>query len=241
MWDAFGQEVLAPLVNGRLVQQEVVIVTQEGTDDDSIAGVRRALEQGGAEVRALFLVSDRMSLGTEADRTVLAEMVGADGNADLEAIAAQALAERLAGGPTGTGILEALVRTGFIIDEGPGLGEEGLRGVGGPDQPVVVVAGGPAASRLQPARFLVPLVEGLVRVDASVAAAEPANGGEQEPPFVTLLRSDGEVSASIATLDNVDQIPGQIGLVLALEDLLQGTPGHYGIKEGASGGLLPDL
>jgi hypothetical protein len=243
MWAGFGAEVMEPLVSGRLADREVVIVTQDGTDDDSIAGVRRALEEAGAELEALLLVSDRMSLGSEADRAALAELIGADQSTDAETVAAaaaQALAERLALGPTGTGILEALVRGGFLVDEGPSLGDEGFRTVGGPDQAVVVMAGGPAASRLQPTRFLVPLVEGLVRDGAPVAAAEPANGEDQEPPFVTLLRSDGEVSASIATQDNVDLAPGQIGLILALEDLLEGVAGHYGVKDGASR-LLPDL
>jgi Copper transport outer membrane protein, MctB len=243
-WEAFGQEVTGPLVSGRLTGREVVIVTQDGTDDDSIAGVRQVLEGAGAELRALLLVSDRMSLESAEDRAELADMVGMEQDADAETLAAQTaqtLAERLALGPTGTGILDSLVRAGYLIDEGPSLGEEGLRTVGGPNQILVVMAGGPAASQLQPARFLVPLVEGLVRGDSPVAAAEPANGGEQEPPFVALLRSDGDVSDSIATQDNVDQTPGQIGLILALEDLLDGAPGHYGIKEGASGGLLPDL
>jgi Copper transport outer membrane protein, MctB len=243
MWAGFGEEIMGPLVSGRLADREVVIVTQDGTDDGSIAGVRRALETAGAEVQALLLVTERMSLGSEADRAELADLIGADEEAEPEMMAgtvAQALAERLARGPTGSGILEALIRSGFVIDEGPSLGEAGLRGVGGPSQVFVVMAGGPAASGLQPARFLVPLVDGLARDGVAVAAAEPANGGDQEPPFVTLLRADGEVSTSIATQDNVDLTPGQIGLVLALEDLLEGIPGHYGVKDGASR-LLPDL
>jgi hypothetical protein len=72
-----------------------------------------------------------------------------------------------------------------------------------------------------------------------VAAGEPANGPEQEQPFVARLR-DGDVATRIATQDNVDQIPGQIGLVLALEDLIQGVPGHYGVKDGASR-VIPEL
>jgi Copper transport outer membrane protein, MctB len=57
---------------------------------------------------------------------------------------------------------------------------------------------------------------------------------------VAALRGDAEVASLIATQDNVDQLPGQVGLVLALEDLLQGDPGHYGVKDGASA-ALPDL
>jgi hypothetical protein len=43
------------------------------------------------------------------------------------------------------------------------------------------------------------------------------------------------------TQDNVDQLPGEISLVLAVEDLLdEGEPGHYGVKSGATG-LMPPL
>jgi hypothetical protein len=120
------------------------------------------------------------------------------------------------------------------VDEGEGLDEVDLRSVGGPGQVVVALAGGPAASSLRPERFLVPLVSGLARDEAMVAAGEPVDGEEQEPPFVSVLRSDGDLLSRISTQDNVDQMPGQIGLVLAIEDLLGGTTGHYGVKDGAT-------
>jgi Copper transport outer membrane protein, MctB len=80
-------------------------------------------------------------------------------------------------------------------------------------------------------------VSDLAGDGSSVAAGEPANGQEEEPPFVTVLRTDGEVSTRIATQDNVDQLPGQVGIVLALEDLLRGVPGHYGVKDGADAAI----
>jgi hypothetical protein len=69
---------------------------------------------------------------------------------------------------------------------------------------------------------------------------EPVEVEEEEPPFVSALRGDGEVATLLSTLDNVDQLPGQVGLALALEEVLRGETGHYGVKEGASQ-LLPDL
>ena len=236
-WTAFGEEAMAPLLAGRLTGSQVVMVTQEGTDGDSIAGVRRALEESGADLVALLSVSERMAAATEADREALAAAVGSDPASDGATIvseAARQLAARLADGPNGTNTLEALLDGDFLVVQGARLEDEGLRSLGGSEQVVVLMAGGPASSRLDPESFLVPMVEGLVAGGVRVAAGEPLRGQEEEPPFVTTLRGDGDISGQIATQDNVDQLPGQIGLALAVEDLLLGSPGHYGVKDGAT-------
>ena len=241
VWSSFGDEAMAPLVAGRLADREVVIVTQDATDEASLAGVRRALEEAGARVVALLSAGSRLGLPTEADREALASVVGLDGSSDPESItieAAQALAARLADGENGTDSLERLLEGDFLIAQQ--LPPTGLRDLGGGEQLVVAVAGGPAMSELEPVDFLVPLIEDLSDAGVAVAAAEPALEADREPPFVTALRADGDVAGRIATQDNVDQVPGQIGLVLAVEDLLQGSPGHYGVKDGASRSI-PDL
>lgn len=241
--EQFGQEAMDPILAGRLSEREVVLVTQDGTSEESLAGVRRTLETAGAELVALLAVRPKASLVTDADRESLASIVGMDSAEEPEVLAEAAaglLADRLAEGPNGTDTLERLLDGDFLVVQGPELTETGLRSLGGPEEAVVTVAGGPAPSTLRPDRFLVPLVADLAAAGVPVLAAEPATGGEQEPPFVTALRGDGEVSSVIATQDNVDHLIGQISLVLALEDLLQGDPGHYGVKDGASA-ALPEL
>lgn len=243
VWTEFGEEAMAPILAGRLSDRQIVLVTQDGTSEESLGGVRRALEEAGAELVALLSIGPRTALETDADRESLAAIVGMDADEEPEALAAAAatmLAARLADGPNGTDTLERLLDADFLVIQGPRLTETGLRALGGPDETVVTVAGGPAPSEVEPESFLVPLVANLATGGTLVVAAEPAEGGEQEPPFVTALRGDGEVSSLIATQDNVDQLAGQIGLVLALEDLLQGEPGHYGVKDGASA-ALPEL
>lgn len=242
VWSAFAEEVAAPVLAGRLIETPVVLIKQEGTDEVSIAGVRRFLEEAGAEVVGPLSVSGRMVLESTTDREELAAIVGLDPSQEPDALSAEAaalLAQRLAFAPDGDQTLERLLDAGFLVSEGSGLGPEVLRTLGGPEQAVVVLAGGPAITRLQPEGFLVPLVDALSDDGVPVAAGEPARGAEQEQPFVTLLR-DGDVAARIATQDNVDQMPGQIGLVLALEDLIEGVPGHYGVKDGASR-VIPEL
>lgn len=106
-----------------------------------------------------------------------------------------------------------------------------LEGLGGSEQVIIVVSGGRGSPIIEPERLLVPLVDRLAEKGALVVAAEAL---ETDYPFVTLLRSDGAVSGLIVTQDNVDQLPGEMGFVLALEDLvLDRQPGHYGVKEGA--------
>lgn len=241
-WAAYGEETMDLVLTGRLDGRDLVVVTQDGTDDASIDGVLGALRLAmGDEEQGIvgpFSVTARMALGSEADRTELAAILGSDPAAETETLQAEAanqLAQRLAFGAEGDDTLEELLAARFLVDEGPEISEAALSTVGGTGQAVVVLAGGPADSSLRPESFLVPLVADLAADGSTVVAGEPVNGQEEEPPFVTALRTDGEVSTRIATQDNVDQLPGQVGLVLALEDLLRGIPGHYGVKDGADG------
>lgn len=237
------EEAVPLILSGRLAGRQIVLLSQDGTSEETLAGVRRALETAGAQILASLTIGPRMALATEPDQQALATLLGMATTEEPETIrveAARATAARLAEGPDGSEILEGLLNEEFLVIQGTGLTQTGLRGLGGPDQVVVAVAGGPAPSELAPDDFLVPLVSALARSGVPVLAAEPAEGEDGEPPFVTTLRADTDIAPLIATQDNVDQLPGQVGLALALEGLLLGEPGHYGVKEGSSQ-FLPDL
>jgi hypothetical protein len=224
----FRDAVTGHLLDDRLVGTEVVLVTQEGTDEGAIAASRRALEGAGADMLGLLTVSGRMALPDQASRTELASIISRSATEDPDALAAEAaraMASQLAFGPVGDTLPE-LIRDEFVLIGGRELGDSVLRSLDG-DEAVVMVAGGRDPPRVDPSRFLVPLAEGLVEDGARVAAAEPLRTAY---PFVTLLREDGAVADRIATQDNVDQVAGEVGLVLAVEDVLSGTGGHYGVK-----------
>jgi len=179
-----------------------------------------------------------MALHEERDREALAAAVGVPRGTSAEELRAQvveALADELAFGSGGRDVVEALSGAGFLAQERPDpLPEEEEVP---PDALILVVGGGPAARSQAPADFLVPLVERLVLDGQAVAASESRDA---EAPFVTLVR-ETEVAERSVTQDNVDQLPGEISLVLAVEDLLdEGEPGHYGVKSGAAG-LMPPL
>jgi len=238
-WGSFGGEVAGFVVEGRLTGQEAVLVTQEGTDTLAIDRVRRGLEAAGAELLAVLSVDERIAVEDEADAMELARMLETE-ETDPEALGREAagmLAERLLGGPRGPDLLERLVGSGFLLNRGPGLGTPALRDVGRPGQAVVVVAGGTGEPVLDPERFLVPFVADLAENGGLVAAGE---GMDSQYPFVTRLRSDPTVSRLIVTQDNVDRLPGEVGLVLALAGLFEDRrPGHYGVKAGADGAIPP--
>jgi hypothetical protein len=237
MWSAFGNQAMEHLVAGRLPGTDVILITQEGTDGAGIQGARRALEEAGAELTAVLSVHRRITLERGPDRQALALAIGTSGEdpAALQAQAAEALAIRLAFGSTGDDVLARLLEAGFLVNRGPGLDGEALRQLGGNGEVFVVVAGGPEGADPSPSDFLVPLVRRLVLQGEAVAAAENL---DSEYEFVGLLRGDGSVSEQMVTQDNVDRIPGEVGLVLGLQDLLtSGRGGHYGVKGGASGSI----
>jgi len=238
-WARFGTEVLGFAVPGRLTGQEIVVVTQEGTDTQAIDGVRRSLQTAGAEIVAVLSIDPSMALEDKSDVEELRRLVGSvqTDPAGLAEEAASALASRLVAGPGGADLLDGLLRSGFLLNRGPGLGAPALREVGRPGQAFVMVAGATGEPILEPERFLVPLARDIAVAGGLVAAAEVTH---TDYPFVTLLRGEAATSRLIVTQDNIDRLPGEVGFVLALEDLIEDSrPGHYGVKDGADAVIPP--
>jgi hypothetical protein len=238
LWRTFGEEVLPQVAAGRLVGAEVVLVTQEGADETAIADTRTALEDAGADMLGLLTVSDRMALSDDSSRGELAAIVdglATDEPAELTAAAASEMAAELSFGPGDANVLPGLIREEFVLVGGREAGESVLGSLDG-DEAVVVVGGWPDRPAPAPGAFLVPLVEGLVADGSRVAAAE---GFQARTRFVSLLRDDSSVNGEIVTQDNVDEDFGQVGLVLAVEDVLAGGTGHYGVKDGVDDMIPP--
>lgn len=232
----FPEAAMPYLIEGELLGHDAVLLSQEGTDPAAITAAEEGLREAGAQVRALLVVGRRMALPSQADQDTLAELIGADAGTDpsaLRSMAAEALAERLAFGPAADDIIEDLIREEFLLNQGPPLGEQGLRLLETTDM-VVVVGGGTDPPAVRPESFLVPFVASLGAMDGEKALAA-AESLESAYEFVGLVRDDQEAAALVSTQDNVDQVPGTIGLVLALEDRLNGGEvGHYGAKQDAS-------
>lgn len=236
-WGEFGTQIRELVLAGRLSDAQVVLVTQEGTDPAAVEAARSALELAGGTIRLELTVRLTMALSDTGDQATLAEVIDAPGEDDpetLRARAAELIADQVAFGSTSGDVVDELEGAGFLTverDDGePARPREG-------DAMIVVVGGGADGTPLVPEVFLVPLVERLVLDGQSVGAAESTTA---EVPFVPLLR-DGPVSDRLVTQDNVEQVPGEVSLVLALEDLAElGEGGHYGVKAGASA-LVPPV
>lgn len=237
-WEAFGASVEPLLVGGQLAGREVLVVIQEDVDPAELDGVLRALQESGATAVPVLVLTARLALTDGSSRAELAAALGTSAATDPELLAVEAarrLAGRLAGGPgPAPDVLEELVTGGFVALRGGQPPEE----VGGPDQAVVVLSGGPEPPAVEPARFLQPLTVALVQALQPVVAAETT---DTVYPFVPLLRADGALGGRVVTVDNADTLPGRIAVVLGLRDLLQDPEkgGDYGVKDGASS-LIPE-
>lgn len=230
---AFNDVALPHLTEGRLLGQDVVVIAQEGVEEEVIDGTRQALEEAGATA---VVLSARESLAPQEpdEQTALAELLELPGAepTDLPRLAAEALADRLASDdrradPEGTGLLHRLLAEGYLAPVDANISDATLETLGGPDQLVVVLGGGgPVEPLMAPEDFAVPLVERLAELGLAVGAGESVGTAL---PFVTLLREGGV--DGLVTVDDLDESRGGAALVLGLERLLQtGQGGAYGVK-----------
>jgi copper transport outer membrane protein MctB len=238
-WDRFGAAVEPMLVSGQLTSRQVVLVTQEGVDAGEVAGIRKALQDAGASVVSVIVVTNRMALRGVDDQNDLRTLLGAaagEGPSGLAQLAARELAARLSTplSPGAADVLRELLDARFLVLRG---GAGPIDDIGQPDQAVSILAGGNRDPILAPQAFLAPLTSALVESAWPVAAAETTT---TVYPFVPLLRQDGALGDRLVTVDNADTMPGRIALVLGLRDLLEnpGKGGHFGIKGGAAA-LIP--
>lgn len=240
---------ILPLVDGgTLTNVPVVIVTHDEVHGRLLLQARQSLSEAGADLVAVLSATDRLAALDDQARESLEEILGMASGTDsvvLRERAADVLAQRLAegsprrGANPGEDVLDRLLAANFLTTPpgAPGISPGDLPDIGG--QVIVVLSGGPDEPSVPPSDFLVPLVEGLVQLGATVAAGESA-GTEYE--FVPELRSDDSVGdgTRMVTVDDLDFSVGGAALVLGLERLLLlGEGGNYGIKPGATGPIPP--
>lgn len=239
---AFTDAALPHLTEGRLLGQQVVVLAQDGVEDDLVTGARQALEEAGATA---IVLSARDTLAPQdADgQDALAQMLGLPGAdpAELPTLAAEAIAARLATDgrretATDDDLLHALLTEGYLASSDASLTDPGLAEIGGPNQTVVVLSGGLDEQQpMLPEAFAVPLVQRLAELGLPVAAGESA---DTVVPFVSALR-DGGIDG-LVTVDDLDESRGGAALVMGLQRrILSGDGGDYGVKDGAA--PLPPL
>jgi hypothetical protein len=250
---AFGTAVLPELVQDRLKGRSVVLVDTDKVDGGLRDGVRKVLEDAGANVDGqITFADDRLALGSDADRAAIARLLGVEDAAPdvLRGELVEKLAARLAtstalpqeDGQRASDMLTGLQDADFLADlklsRPLAAGTDPF-----PRQGSVFVLLGPAATAttaLAPNAFLVPLAD-----QVSTQTGDPVAGGEaaavpKQTSWILALRDNRAVSRRVSGIDSADTVYGQLALVQALQGSLQQLPaGQYGTKDGASG-LLPE-
>jgi Copper transport outer membrane protein, MctB len=249
----FGTSVLPELVQDRLKGRSVVLVDTDKVDSGLRDGVRKVLEDAGANVDGqITFADDRLALGSDADRSAIARLLGVEDAAPdvLRGELVEKLAARLAtstalpqeDGQRASDMLTGLQDADFLADLK--LSQPLAKGTDPfPRQGSIFVLLGPAATAttaLAPNAFLVPLAD-----QVSTQTGGPVAGGEaaavpKQTSWILALRDNRAVSRRVSGIDSVDTVYGQYALVQALQGSLQQLPaGQYGTKDGASG-LLPE-
>ena len=249
----FGTAVLPELVQDRLKGRSVVLVDTDKVDSGLRDGVRKVLEDAGANVDGqITFADDRLALGADADRAAMARLLGVEAAAPdvLRGELVEKLAARLAtstalpqeDGQRASDMLTGLQDADFLADlklsRPLAAGTDPF-----PRQGSIFVLLGPAATAttaLAPDAFLVPLADQVSTQTGGPVAGAEAAAVPKQASWIIALRDNRAVSRRVSGIDSVDTVYGQLALVQALQGSLRQLPaGQYGIKDGASG-LLPE-
>jgi hypothetical protein len=253
--ESFGAAVLPELTQGRLKGRPVVLVDTDKVDSGLRDTVRKALEDAGAEIDGQITLSDQhLALANDADRTAIAQLLGADaGAADvLRTTLAKRLADRLVtssaipqeDGQRPSDLLTGLQDAKFLADlklsKPITAGTDPFPRQG---SSFVLLGPSPAAAptAVAPDAFLVPLADEVSsRAGGGAVAGVEAAAVPNPNSWVIALRNARQVSRRVSGIDSVDTVYGQLSLVEALQtSLQQGPAGQYGIKDGAKA-LFPE-
>ncbi|MGH9024311.1 MAG: copper transporter, partial [Acidimicrobiia bacterium] len=151
-------------------------------------------------------------------------------------------AEAAGSGPGGSAdLLSALVVGGFVTLDSLGEPEPTPASYPSVGALVVVIDGWQA--RLAPVDVTLPLVRRLSVEGKTVVLAEATEPGlapSERGQVVRLVRDDGELALRVGTVDGLEEAQGRAALVLALDQVGRGGPGHFGRAPGASR-QLPEL
>lgn len=244
-WDRFGEQGGEELVRGRLRDVPVLLVTVQGIDRKPIEDLRSALIAAGARLQGTVSFTSKLKLENPADGRTLQEVLAVDsGRVDaLRRTAGIRLADGFAGIGAGVGLLAPLRDTGFLDYEPPSAGPVDLATIPAPGSYFIVVS--TPAPDLPNDQVALPFTMTLARaLPSRVLAAEPGHAAQGEDPevraiFLRTLRDDPDVSGRLSTLDNLEDVRGRIGAVLAVAALVDGKTGHFGVGRGATR-LLPE-
>ncbi|MEW6477475.1 MAG: copper transporter [Actinomycetota bacterium] len=241
-----------PQVTGRRLNQiPVTVVAVRGVPAEDVRGAVDILKSAGALVPGVLWIEDAMSATDPSARTKLVQAMGDSGLAtdDLRQVALEALGNRLA---TGARVVTASTPALSEIDTLVSLSEAGLVSfdtLGGgsvkldswpaANTRMLIIDGSQAHSPL-PGTVSLPILRAAAAAGGRLALAEvfrPTATVKERGAVVRGVREDPALARVISTVDDLDDLRGQVALTLAVQELGTGRAGHYGEGPGATSQL----
>jgi outer membrane murein-binding lipoprotein Lpp len=241
--DEFARRVAPAAVRGVLQGQTVALVTA-GADDPTRNALVELLRQAGATVTGTVGLTAAVTDPARADqlRQLTATLLPAGAQLPAASDTGSLLGGLLGGvltgpsgqapvtGPQAEGVLNGLSSAGFIAP-GPPPGPAGLVLVLTGGAFAGVDAGDGAAVVMRMAAQLDHAGRGAVLVGGA--------GSADVTGAVGVARADPTVTAALSTVDNAETGAGQISVVLALREQVDGHAGRYGTAGSAADGAAP--
>lgn len=207
----FQNEVLPTAIKNRLAERRVLVVTLREGQDDTVDGIKKALETAGAQAFGLTLKSEGLNFADKnlvarlGDRFGVIDVIGGD----FERLFWPRLAEELTGMQP-PALMDELTAMGLITIDADAL----------PVDSIVVLA--PAGKKVGNRDAL--LAEALIQNgDARVIGVETS---DTKPSRVAAYKL-----RDVSTVDNIQAVPGKISLVYLLEN--RDVTANFGTKSTA--------
>jgi len=240
-----------PQVTGRRLNQiPVTVVAVRGVPAEDVKGATDILKASGALVSGVLWIEDAMTATDPSARTKLVQAMGDTGLAtdDLRQLALEALGHRLATGarvasaatPALSGIdtLVALSEAGLVTFDTLGGGSVRIDSWPESGTRMLVIDG--TQARPDPGTVSLPILRSAAAAGGRLALAEvfrPTATVKARGAVVRGVREDAALSRVISTVDDLDDLRGQVALTLAVQELGTGRAGHYGEGPGATSQL----
>jgi hypothetical protein len=230
----------------RLNQIPVTVVAVRGEPAEDVRGATDILKQAGALVPGVLWIEDGLSATDPGARAKLVQAMGDSGLAtdDLRQVALEALGHRLATGArvttvstpglSGVDTLVALNEAGLVSFDTLGGGSVSLDSWPAANTRMLLVDGSQAHP--PPGTVSLPVMRAAAAAGGRLALAEvfrPTATIKARGSVVRGVREDPALSRVISTVDDLDELRGQVALTLAVQELGTGQAGHYGEGPGA--------
>ena len=242
----FVQKCSRYAAQDRLDGVPVAIVAEKGVDGSAVGSLLSTVKASGAVVPGVFWLTDKWRLDSPKEVRALENAARVSGDiATVRAGALRRLTNQFANPASDTrarpGVIDSLRSAGFIDFTD---GKKSSLDAFPPRQARVLYVTG-TDSHLAATDTMLDTVQGALARDSSVVVGEVYDAKSSDPSapkrgaMVEPVRGDPSLADNVSTLDDVELAQGPLTAVLALQQLSQGTVGHYGYGSGAHDPLPP--